>query len=444
MKARLLRFWDTLRASYWFLPGLLTLTAIGASQGVVALDRALYGTEVGLMGWLHGAGEPEGARALLSTIAGSMITVAGVTFSILVVALSLASAQFGPRLLRGFLRDRGNQTVLGTFIATFVYCLLVLQHVPVQPGTTRVPVFAVALALLLALVGVGMLIYFIHHAATSIQASQVIAVAGSELDEAIRQTFPARDEEGGTDHPLTVEEGLPDGFEEECVDVTAKDSGYVQEIDTDGLLELAVEHGLVIELRHGRGSFVVADRPLARVTGELDDETEEAIADMLILGSGRGSSRDVERGVEQLAEVAVRALSPGINDPFTAGQALRRLGQSLTLMADRKLPTPVFHDDEGNRRLLVPMPAVSELLHLAFDQPRHYGRSDPHVPVEILEILTSVGVRARQRGLRRELLHHAEVVRRTAMNTLEEESDLGRIESAFETAEAVLSGSQEG
>lgn len=440
MKARLLRFWDSLRASYWFIPALLTLAAIGAAQGVLALDRALYHAEVGLMGWLHGAGEPDGARALLLTIAGSMITVAGVAFSILLVALALASSQFGPRLLRGFLRDRGNQTVLGTFIATFVYCLLVLQHVPLEAGTTRVPAFAVALALLLALVGVAMLIYFIHHAAASIQASQVIAVAGSELDEAIRQTFPARDEEGGTDRPLTVEEALPDGFEEECVEVTARDSGYVQEIDTHGLLALAVEHGLVIELRHGRGSFVVADRSLARVTGELDDETEEAIADALVLGSGRGSSRDVERGVEQLAEVAVRALSPGINDPFTAGQALRRLGQSLTLMADRKLPTPVFHDDEGDPRLLVPTPAVSELLHLAFDQARHYGRSDPIVPVEILEILTSVGVRARQRGLRRELLHHAEVVRRTAVAALEEESDRERIEAAFETAETVLSG----
>ncbi|MFO7892528.1 MAG: DUF2254 domain-containing protein [Longimicrobiales bacterium] len=442
MHARLLRFWDDLRASYWFIPGLLTLGAVGAAQVVLAVDRALYNADVGLMGWLHGAGEPEGARTLLSTIAGSMITVAGVTFSILLVALSLASSQFGPRLLRGFLRDRSNQTVLGTFIATFVYCLLVLREVPMEVGTKLVPQFATALALVLALVSVAMLIYFIHHAAVSIQASQVIAVAGNELDEAIRQTFPALGEEGGTDRPLTVEEALPDGFEEECVEVTARASGYVQEIDTEGLLALAVERGLVIELRHGRGSFVVEDRPLARVTGELDDEAEEAIADALVLGSGRSSSRDVERGVEQLAEVAVRALSPGINDPFTAEHALRRLGQSLTLMADRKLPTPLFHDDEGNRRLLVPTPAVPELLHLAFDQARHYGRSDPHVPIEMLQVLTSVGVRVSQPGLRRELLHHAEAVRRTAVDALPEESDRERIESTFETAEAVLSGNQ--
>ncbi len=440
MRARLLRFWDSLRASYWFIPALLTVLAIGASQGVLALDRALLHRSSGLVGWLHGAGEPEGARALLSTIAGSMITVAGVTFSILLVALSLASSQFGPRLLRGFLRDRGNQTVLGTFIATFVYSLLVLRDVPLDPGTDDVPQLAITLALLLALAGVLVLIYFIHHAAASIQASRVIEVAGDELDSAIRQTFPARDDEGGAQWEVQAEEMLPAGFEDTCREVLARGSGYVQEIDTEGLLKLARERDLVIEMRHGRGSFVVEGRPLARVTGEMDEEVEKKVADALVLGTARASTRDVERAVDQLAEVAVRALSPGVNDPFTAEQALRRLGQSLALMADRKLPTPIFRDDDGALRLLVPMPAVSDLLARAFDQPRHYGRSDPHVPVQLLEILTSTGVRARQHGLRRELLRHVEAVRSTAVEALPDPSDRDRVEATYETAKAVLTG----
>lgn len=438
MNAKLLRLWDSLRASYWFIPTLLTLAAIGASQGVLALDRALYDADAGVMEWLHGAGEPEGARALLSTIAGSMITVAGVTFSILLVALSLASSQFGPRLLRGFLRDRGNQAVLGTFIATFVYCLLVLRHVPMDAGTDRVPQLAVALALLLAMAGVAVLIYFIHHAAASIQASSVIDTAGAELDMAIRQTFPALEDDGGTDRAVDPDEALPADFDETSREIEARDSGYVQEIDTDRLRSLAVDHDLVIELRHGRGSFVVAGRPLARVAGSLDEETEQKISDALVFGSSRASTRDVERGVDQLAEVATRALSPGINDPFTAEQALRRLGQSVALMADRKLPTPAFEDDDGVCRLVVPMPAVPDLLRRAFDQPRHYGRSDPHVPLELLEILAAIGVRARQPGLRRELLRHAEAVHRTATAALEEESDRARVADAFETAKAVL------
>lgn len=440
MNVRILRYWDTLRASYWFIPSLMTLSAIAAAQGVLALDGTLYDADVGIAEWLYGAGEPAGARALLSTIAGSMITVAGVTFSILLVALSLASSQFGPRLLRGFLRDRGNQLVLGTFIATFVYSLLVLREIPLVAGTSEVPQLAVTLALLLALASVGVLIYFIHHAAASIQASRVIEVAGDELDEAIRQTFPAAEDMDGSHRELRAEDALPEGFEEACSEVTARGSGYVQEVDTAGLLKLAKEHDLFIELRHGRGSFVVEDRPLARVTGELGDGVAEAISEAVVLGPARASTRDVERGVDQLAEVAVRALSPGINDPFTAEQSLRRLGQSLALLADRKLPTPTFGDDDGTRRLVVPMPAVADLLHRAFDQSRHYGRSDPHVPLALLEIFTAVGVRARQRGLRRELLKHARAVHRTATAALEETSDRERVEAAFETAEAVLGG----
>ncbi len=442
MKARLLRTWDALRASYWFVPTLMTLTAVAASQGALALDRLLLETGSEVVGWLHGAGDPDGARTLLSTVAGSMITVAGVIFSILIVAMALASSQFGPRLIRGFLRDRGNQVVLGIFIGTFVYCLLVLRDVPLEPGTMTVPQLAVTLALLLALAGVAVLIYFIHHAAASIQASHVIEVAGADLDRAIHHTFPAREDDDGVYRALGPEDALPEGFRDAARTVVAAGSGYVQEIDTDGLLELAREHDLVIELLHGRGSFVVEERPLARLEGEPGEEIREKIAGALVLGPGRASTRDVERGVRQLAEVAVRALSPGTNDPFTAGAAIRRLGQSLALLGDRKLPTPAFRDEEGTIRLFVPTPTVSELLDLAFDQVRHYGRSDPHVPLELLETMTAVGIRARQPGLRRDLIRHAGIIRHAAVEALAEEADRERVEAAYETAKAVLSGNE--
>ncbi|NIP60515.1 MAG: DUF2254 domain-containing protein [Gemmatimonadetes bacterium] len=445
MKARLLRLWDSLRASYWFIPSLMTVGAAVASQGALVLDRFLLARGGRTVAWLHGAGQPDGARAILSTVAGSMITVAGVTFSILLVALSLASSQFGPRLLRGFLRDRGNQVVLGTFIATFVYCLLVLRYVPMDPGTTTVPQISVGLALLFGLAGVAVLIFFVHHAASSIQASSVISTAGSELDSAIRQTFPAQDEEDGARTPALRDEALPEGFREEARIVEAKKSGYVQEIDTAGLVSLAAERNLVIELLHDRGSFVVEGRALARAAPpeSVDEEVEEKIAGALVLASGRVSTRDVERGVSQLAEVAVRALSPGINDPFTAGEATRRLGLSLSLLAERQLPTSAYHDEEGALRLVVPTPTIPELLHAAFDRIRHYGTGDPHLPLELLEILTEVGVKARHPGLRRALIRHAEMVKRAATEALEEEADRERIEAAYETASAVLSGRRE-
>ena len=441
MKVRLLRTWDAIRSSYWVLPTLMTVAAVGLSQAALALDHTLLDRGIGVVAWLHGAGEPEGARALLSTVAGSMITVAGVTFSIVVVALSLASSQFGPRLLRGFLRDRGNQAVLGTFIATFVYCLLVLRNVPMQPGTPTVPQVAVTGALLLGLAGVAVLIFFIHHVASSIQASHVIEIAGSELDSAIRHTFPARGEDEGVWSANTPEELLPDRFPDEATTVPARASGYVQELDTDALLHIARARDLVIELLHARGSFVVEGRPLARASGPVDDDVEKTVAEAHLLAAGRSSSRDVERGISQLAEVAVRALSPGVNDPFTAGQALRRLGQSLAVLGDRKLPTSAFYDDDGTLRLVVPTPTVSDLLHLAFDQVRHYGRSDPHVPIDLLEVMTSVGIHARHPGLRQALLRHAEQVRQAALQSLDDESDRERVQATFENAHAVLTGS---
>lgn len=440
MNARLLHFWDALRGSYWFLPALMTFIAIGGSQGMLAIDHWMLSAPIEIE-WLQAAGEPQGARTLLSTVAGSMITVAGVSFSTILVALSLTSSQFGPRLLRGFLRDTGNQMVLGTFIATYVYCLLILRNVPIEVGSERLPYLSLIVAMGSSVISVFVLIWFIHHAATSIQASSVIAVAGSELDAAIRQTFPEReeDEEPWVDQPL--EEWLPEGFAESAHEVLAPDSGYVQEIDTEALVSLARKNDLVLQLLCDRGTFVAEGQPFARVSAPLDDEAVGELADCLVLGGARGSSRDVLRGVGQLTEVAVRALSPGINDPFTAMAALRRLGQSLTLLGVRSLPTPTFHDEDDVLRLVVPMPAVEELLHVAFDQIRHYGRADPRVPLVLLEVLGVIGARATHPGLRRMLFEHAQAVQRAS--TLEDELDRRRLDRELANTRVALMGRPE-
>ena len=161
MKLRLQSSWESLRTSFWFIPAVMTFVAIVLSFLLVYVDRRI-GPETEVFGFIYSGG-PEGARLVLSTIAGSMITVAGVTFSITIVALTLASSQFGPRLLRNFMHDTGNQVTLGTFIATFVYCLLVLRTVHTVEGEDFVPSISVAVAIFLALAGIAVLIYFIHH-----------------------------------------------------------------------------------------------------------------------------------------------------------------------------------------------------------------------------------------------------------------------------------------
>ena len=181
---RLRAAWETIRTTYWAVPSVMALTALALSVGMIQLDRTLTPKLLGTLSWVY-TGGPEGARAVLSTIAGSMITVAGVTFSITIVALTLASQQFGPRLLRSFLRDLGNQIVLGTFVSTFVYCLLVLRTVRGNDDAQFVPHLAVTLGVVLAMLSLGVLIFFIHHVSTSIQASQIIASVAADLEASI-------------------------------------------------------------------------------------------------------------------------------------------------------------------------------------------------------------------------------------------------------------------
>ncbi len=226
MKARARALWEKLRGSYWFLPTVLALLAVLLSFGCLALDERVQPTVLNFQGWVYSGG-PEGARAVLATIAGSIITVAATTFSVTIAVLSMAAGQFGPGLLRNFLRDRPNQAVLGTFVATFLYCLLVLRTVRGTDQETYVPHLSVTVGVMLAIVCVGALIFFIHHTAESIQVSHMIDKIGWELDDAVRRLFPGEVAKDAT--AVDCPEGAPRS-------VLAKATGYIQEIDADTLV----------------------------------------------------------------------------------------------------------------------------------------------------------------------------------------------------------------
>jgi uncharacterized membrane protein len=258
MTLRFLNLWDTLRSSLWFVPALMIAMATGLSFVLIALDRGGAQQVMAKTGWVWGGG-PEGAREVLSTIAGSMITVAGVVFSITIVAFQLASSQFGPRLLRNFMRDTGNQVVLGTFIATFLYSLLVLRTVRGGDSDEFVPYLSVALAIVLAVVSLGVLIYFIHHVSVSIQAAHVIAVVSAELAHAIERLFPEKLGHGVPEGRMRKEADLPGDFAYTAHPITAADSGYLQRIDTEKLMAVAKAHDLLLDLPYRPGHFVEQD-----------------------------------------------------------------------------------------------------------------------------------------------------------------------------------------
>ncbi|HMQ32772.1 MAG TPA: DUF2254 domain-containing protein, partial [Chloroflexaceae bacterium] len=292
--ARLGALAEHLRMSFWFVPALMSAGAALLALVSLAVDNALSDELLSGLEWVYGGG-PEGARSLLSTVASSAITVAGTTFSITIAALSLASSQFGPRLLRNFVRDRGNQMVLGTFVATFLYCLLVVRTVRGLEDSRVVPHLSVTIGVLLAIANLLVLIYFIHHIAMSIRADQVIAAVGHDLDGAIQQLFPEQLGQG-----LVAQAGEPEApapppaAAPGATPIALDHDGYLQVLDVETLMGLATERDLVVTLLRRPGDFVVADEPVALAwpAEHVDAAVCDSVRAALILGGERSSQQE--------------------------------------------------------------------------------------------------------------------------------------------------------
>jgi uncharacterized membrane protein len=416
MNPRLRHHWLQLRSSFWFVPALMTLAAVALAFVTVGIDDRWEHNLDGRW-WLF---EPraDGARAVLMTIAGSMITVAGVVFSILVVALTLASQQYGPRLLRGFMRDTSNQVVLGIFIATFLYSLLVLGTVQGGDESAFVPQLSVSVALVLAVASVGVLIYFLHHAATSIRSASVIAAAGRDLDESAWRTFPGLigsatgDERAEDGQNGSVAEALPSDFDSAAVPIPSSASGYLQSIDPTALLEVASESDLVLRVAIRPGHHVLAGRPLAYVhpRERVTDQVVAAVDSAFILGDQRTAEQDVEFAIEELVEIAVRALSTGVNDPFTAILSIDRLTVSLAQLAAQEDVSPLRFDDTGTLRVVAYPQRFAELVPAAFNRLRQSAVGDVAVAIRLLESIVQLVSRAREPEARTALVRQAQML----------------------------------
>ena len=395
---RLLAFWDHLRASFWFLPTVMALSAILLSIGLTRMDAAIEENVYRHLSWVYLFG-PEGARAILSAIASSMITVAGLTFSITMLTLQLASSQFGPRLLRNFMRDRGYQLVLGTFISTFVYCLLVLRTVKGVEGSSFVPHVSVAVGVLLAIASLAVLIYFIHHTAHSIRIETQLAALAAGPRDTIDRLYPDRlgqgpPADGIVRQPWPSEQGSANR------PITAARSGYVQSVDGDALMDLATEHNLVVQIAVAPGAFVTPVDSLMTVTSHdrVNEDLAAALADVIVIGDERTPGQDLAFSIRRIVEIAQRALSPGINDPTTALYCIDRLGEALASVAEREIPSAERFDDEGRPRVLAAKVSLEEISCAAFAAVARYGSTDPDVVAGLATALSRVIGAARPDG----------------------------------------------
>lgn len=440
MKTRLLNLWESVRTSFWFIPGLLVFMAIVLSLVIVAVDRRVVLEPDRAFGLLY-TGGPEGARAILSTIAGSMITVAGVAFSITIVALTLASSQFGPRLLRSFMKDTGNQVVLGIFIATFIYCLLVLRSVQTAGEHVFVPALSVTFATVLALMNVGVLIYFIHHVSTSIQADHVIAAVDRELFENLQRLFPEElgNEPENREDDYSGKQRENDGYDQ-AHHIAASRSGYLQAIDGEGVLNLACKNDFLVYLHYRPGEFIVAGSTLVMVKcDEYPDESlVEQIAGSFIYGPQRTPEQDAEFAIHQLVEIAARALSPGINDPYTAITCLDRLGAALCYLTKRAFPAHDRYDGDGRLRVIAKPVTFAGITNAAFDQIRQYSRSSVAVTIRLLETLKTVAAHTRTEEQRQAILRQADMIARASKEALPEKNDNEDVQERYQALLDVL------
>jgi len=384
MRQRFGSWWHDLQDSLWFVPAIMTAIAVALALLLVRIDQRLLLDRRLDVPWLFGGGV-EGARGVLAAVGGTMITVTATVFSITIVALQLASSQFTPRVLRTFTGDRGNQVVLGFFIGTFTYALLVLRAVrsASDDGVTFVPSLAVTGAIILALASIGLLIYYIHHAARSIQAAVVIDHAASDTIGLIDRLFPA--DVGRPGAPAASEVPLPSS---PAVVVPADGSGYVQAIDQDALVDLAVRSSLLIRIEPRIGEFVLPGAVLASVWATaVAEDCHDPIRDAVLLGPEPTLQSNIELGVRQLADIALKALSPGINDPTTATMCIDRLGEALVRLAQRGWPREVRTGDDGSVRVVLHGPPFERLVTVAFSQIRRYGAGDATVMEHLVAVL---------------------------------------------------------
>ncbi|WP_117318973.1 DUF2254 domain-containing protein [Chromatocurvus halotolerans] len=442
MNATLLKLWERLQSSFWFLPSLMALGSGLLAIALVMLDEAWgnawLATQPWARGWMYG-GDADGASDVLGIIAGSMIAIAGVVFSMTLVALSLASSQFGPRLLRNFMRDRVNQAVLGTFIATFLYSLLVLRSIRHVGDAAFVPHIAVSVSVMFALLSLGVFIYFIHHVAVSIQGNEIVARVASELMDCIDSL--AVDERSSSDsrghggrEACAAGQAGSDG---EPGQILCHTDGYLQIIDSDTLLALAVRTDTVLEVVCRAGHYAIRDTPIVRVwpSDAVDSALEREVREAFAFGNQRTSAQDMEFPLDQLVEVAVRALSPGINDPFTAINCVDRLGSALARLAAIELASPDRCDESGVRRVLIPAFRFPAMLDAACNPIRQCAQSSAPVSIRLLEVLQVIAAAASTEKNRRAVGRQARMIAHGVCDGLLEENDRSAVE---ERLQAVL------
>jgi uncharacterized membrane protein len=418
------------------VPALIVTASVVIALALIEVDSS--GGKQWLAGWprLFGVGA-EGARGILSTIAGSMMTVVGVTFSMTLMTLALASSQYTSRILRNFMRDRVTQVALGMFAGIFIYCLVVLRTIRGSDEGEFVPGLAVSVAVVLAMGGIGVLIFFIHHIASSIQASSIIASVADETMLAVDRLFPERlgngpidDDEDQTMLPLP---------ERNWQTVPVKRNGYIEGVDNAALLRFARQHSTIVRMERGIGEFVVQNTTLVSLALENPPEEEflEDLRAAFSISRHRTLQQDSAFGIRQIVDIALRALSPSVNDTTTAVMCVDYLTAILARLAERDVPSS-HRFEEGELRLIAIGPTFAGLVAASFDQIRVSATGNVGVMLRMLGAIQAIAGLTSSPSRRRALRDQVQWLAELAERSIESPHDRARFESRLASVREAL------
>ena len=421
-----------MRTTFWLVPTILVVVAGVLFAVTFEIDLAAYHRHLTLPFWIR-TGSADAGRQVLSAIAAAVITVVGVVFSITILALTLASQQFGPRMMRNFVRDLGNQVTLGVFVGTFVYAVLALGSIT----GNFVPHLSITVAEALLLVDIAVLIYFIHHIAKSIQLPEVIAGIARDHLRSIDAEFPVQSADGVPSvSPAGAGKSVPELLrliEERGGVVPATASGYLQFVGYAQLVEIAARTDAVIRLDHRPGHFLVAGRPLATVWPQgAVKQVALDLAEAHVTGPHRTLMQDPVFAIDQLVEIAIRALSPAVNDTFTALTCIDWLAAGLSRISGRTLMEGVYRDRFGRVRLIESDPSYPRMVNRAFDKVRQAARGMPAVIIRMMDSLATIMEETTSPEQRRTLMRQADMIFLSAKESVSEPNDLEDIRSRYE------------
>jgi uncharacterized membrane protein len=413
---------ENLRTNLWLVPTLETIGGVVLFVGTHLLDRAADRGDLQLPSWIDN-GSADAARQILIAIAAAVITVIGLVFSVTIVALTLASSQFGPRTLRNFVRDRGTQITLGTFVATFIYAVLALASITRDPAGDFVPHLSITIALVLVVASLGVLIYFINHLAKSIQLPEVIASIAQDLTAAIEAESVASGELSTRESGPSVAEIIKKMNESGAV-ITAPRSGYLQFVAYDILVGIAAKAGTTIRLLHRPGHFVVRGLPLAEIwPADAALEITRQFERAHFTGANRTLAQDLSFAIDQLVEIALRALSPAVNDTFTALTCVDWLCDGLCKLSAEWNPALVHRDSHGNARVIAADVRFGRFIERAFDKIRQASVGMPAVMIRQLDALARIIAYTADDQHRTALIDQANMILRASEESVAEIND---------------------